>query len=151
MCASGTSPCTHTHLRVPLCHRVMRLARWLAASSGYRWKRAPRANEWASDCRAARSLNYSDCRLMSRYTAAPLVSADPRFSPSHWWDLPAPPQSTKTSVEDCNMSILHQHPPPPQVYFRCFRHLFLAVLVILCWLGHAKYLNGWLACLNINS
>ncbi len=56
---------------------------------------------------------------MSRYTAVPLVSAYSHFSPSRWWALPCTTVN-KTSVEDCSVGHLHQHPPPPpQVYFRC--------------------------------
>lgn len=55
---------------------------------------------------------------MSRYTAVPLVSAYSNFSPSRWWALPCITVN-KTSVEDCNVGHLHQHPPPPQVCFRC--------------------------------
>lgn len=54
---------------------------------------------------------------MSRYTAVPLVSTHSHFPPSRWWALLCTTVN-KTSVEDCNMSHLHQPPPPARAFFQ---------------------------------
>lgn len=83
---------------------------------------------------------------MSRYTAVPLVSAYSHFSPSRWWALPCTTVN-KTSVEDCNVGHLHQHPPPPppppQVYFRCC-HMLAESFISFCEIFFPWFTRGYL-------